>query len=289
MKILQIVHSDDPPFLLHAQVRDAALLRDGHELETWVLRGNRVITASGDVTPRQLANAVARAGVALCHFYTVNLPSAGILRALPVPWIAPTSGSSGWLFFRNTADPARMVSPHPAIDAPTVLPEVVDRGYFDASDAPSHPSTVGGIVTERTRQQYDAVRARIERLRDDVRWRPFDAVPTPQEMAPVMCWVDFGVAEDQPGGVAESLVSGRAVIAPRTELNRQRLLEGEAGFLVPINDPNETAHVILTALFKPEVARERLQTALANRDRFHPSTRLDALETLYDEVTRTPA
>lgn len=289
MKILQLVHSDDPPFLLHAQARDAALLCEGHELETWRLRGNRIITGSGDVPCRQLANAVARADAALCHFYTVNLPAVGVLRDLPAPWIAPTSASSGWLFLRRTADPVRMVSPHPAIDAPAVLPEVVDRAYFDTSGAPTHSSTVGGVVTERTRQQYDGVRARIARLRDDVRWRPFDTVPTPQEMASVTCWVDFGVAEDQESGVAESLVSGRAVIAPRSELNRQRLLEGEAGFLVPLNDPNETAHVILTALFKPEVARERIETAVANRDRFLPSIRLRELETLYDEVIRNPS
>lgn len=286
MNILHFVHSDDPPFLLHAQGRDAALLRQAHELETWVLGGNRVNTENGDVPSRQLAAAVARGGAALCHFYTANLPSAGILKALPAPWIAPTSKTSGWLFLRNTAEPARIVSPHPAIDAAAVLPEMVDPGYFHSPGAPNENSTVGGIVTERTRQQYEAVRARITRLRDDVRWRPFDTVPSPQEMATVTCWVDFGVAEDEEGGVAESLVSGRAVIAPRTEPNRQRLLEGAAGFLVPKHDPNETAHVILTALFKPEVARERIETAVSNRDRFHPSTRLRELETLYDEVTR---
>ncbi|MBW3671335.1 MAG: hypothetical protein KY432_06640 [Acidobacteria bacterium] len=289
MKILHLVHSDDPPFLLHAQGRDAALLRDGHTLETWMLRGNRIITASGDVPFRQLADAVTRAEAALCHFYTLNLPSPRILRSLPAPWIAPTSGSSGWLFLRRTTEPARTVSPHPAIEAPEVLPEIVDGDYFHSFGALRHPSTVGGVVTERTRQQYDAVRARIARLRDDVRWRPFDSVPIPREMATVACWVDFGVAEDEEGGVVESLVSGRAVIAPRTELNRQRLLEGEAGFLVPQNDPNETAHVILTALFKPEVARERIETAVANRDRFLPSKRLRELETLYHDVTRHPA
>ncbi len=45
------------------------------------------------------------------------------------------------------------------------------------------------------------------------------------------------------------------------------------------------AHVILTALFKPEVAALRIAAALSSRDRFRPSRRQAALHELYSDVT----
>lgn len=285
MKILHLVHSEDPPFLLRLQGRDASLLQDRHAVERWTLGSGRIVTPEGEYPERKLAAAVLGSNAQTCHFYTGHLPDGQAFRALRVPWIASTSSSSGWLFWKRSVEPTRRISPHPAFGGPNALPEAVDPGYFEIERDGERRPVVAGIVNDQTRTQYEAVRSRIARFREDVVWRTFQQVPSPEELSEVTSWVDFGTDhEKDESGIPEAIVAGCATIAPRTDLNRKRLLEGDAGFLVPKKDPNEMAHVILTALFKPEVASKRSETALANRDRFSPINRIRELNSIYESL-----
>ena len=281
MKVLHLIHRDDPPPLLRVERLDAELLAVENDVEVWTLGTGTIRTNGQEIPEREMAEAVRKSGARVCHFYTLSLPPIAVLGDLRVPWIAPKSQSGGWWLLRREIEPDLQLSPLPALDAPLRLPEAVDSAYYEISGQPVD-AVVGAIVSERTRTHYEAVRSRITRFRDDVRWQTFSDLPSPRDLSEVAAWVDLGgdpLTEES--GVPEALVAGRAVIAPRTELNRERLLEGDAGFLIPQADPNELAHVLLTALFKPEVAAQRIANAFAGRDRFRPAHRIEELESRY--------
>jgi glycosyltransferase involved in cell wall biosynthesis len=79
-------------------------------------------------------------------------------------------------------------------------------------------------------------------------------------------------------------VSGKIVVASRTEVNAQRLEQGRTGLLVPPNDPNELTHAILAALFKPEVARSKIEAARQTAGKFRPRQRVRVLERIYESL-----
>lgn len=91
---------------------------------------------------------------------------------------------------------------------------------------------------------------------------------------------------DLDGFVAEALVCGLSVVAARTPVNRERLAEGQAGFLVPPGDPNELTHAIVGALFKSELRDPRLKHARDTRDRFRSRHRTARLLEIYADLTR---
>ena len=131
----------------------------------------------------------------------------------------------------------------------------------------------------------DQTLARIARFRDDIHWQLFDRAPTPDDLAGVDAWIDPAVHEDDfDGFVAEAIAAGKAVVASQTAMNSQRLEAGRTGLLVPPNDPNELTHAILSALFKPEVARSKIEAAKQTAGKFRPRQRLRVLERIYETL-----
>jgi glycosyltransferase involved in cell wall biosynthesis len=127
--------------------------------------------------------------------------------------------------------------------------------------------------------------ARLQRFREDVDWHSFDSVPSPEELASVDLWVDPTTDElDFDGFGAEALAAGLPVVASRTPINVQRLEKGRTGFLVPPGDPNELAHSVLTALFKPEVSGAKIEASHQTISKFRPYQRLRALERIYEAL-----
>ncbi len=129
--------------------------------------------------------------------------------------------------------------------------------------------------------------SRVARFRDDIDWEVFETVPSRSELASFHVWVDPVTDEtDLDGLVAEALVAGIPIVAARTEINRERLADGRAGFLVPLNDPNELVHAVLETLFKPEFREPRLEFATETRTRFRRENRARHLQDIYAEVAR---
>jgi glycosyltransferase involved in cell wall biosynthesis len=156
------------------------------------------------------------------------------------------------------------------------IPEAVEEQYF----APA--ATAGNAIGVFVRP---LLREILEQTRDDVEWRLFDRVPTPEDLAQVAVWLDPAVADDDfDGFVAEALAMGRIVVAARTPINVQRLEKGRIGFLAPQRDANEMTHAILTALFKPEVSRPRSDAARQTVSKFKPRQRVRALTGLYERL-----
>ncbi|HWW61074.1 MAG TPA: glycosyl transferase family 1, partial [Thermoanaerobaculia bacterium] len=62
--------------------------------------------------------------------------------------------------------------------------------------------------------------------------------------------------------------------------------KGRTGLLVPCNDPNELAHAILTALFKPEVAQRKIEAVRQTVSKFRHRQRLRILAHLYETLIR---
>lgn len=129
--------------------------------------------------------------------------------------------------------------------------------------------------------------ARLHRFRDDIEWRTFKQPPSPEDLIGVDVWVDPATSDtDLDGFVAEAYVAGKSIVASRTLINVHRLEKARCGFLVPLNDPNELGHAILTALFKPEVARLKIQAAKQTAGKFRPRQRLRVLERMYETLIR---
>jgi len=170
-----------------------------------------------------------------------------------------------------------------ALRPPIYIPEAVEAQYF--AHAETAGIAVGVFFRPSLRQILEQTRARVHRTRDDVEWRLFDRVPTPDDLAQVAVWLDPAVADsDFDGFVAEALAMGRVVVAARTPINVQRLEKGRIGFLVPQRDANEMTHGILTALFKPEVSRPRSDAARQTVSKFKPRQRVRALTELYERL-----
>jgi len=149
------------------------------------------------------------------------------------------------------------------------------------------PATIGSYARPSIKSMIDRTMHRIDRFRDDVEWRLFSHPPAPEEIAELGAWVDPAVEEDDYDGfVAEALVVGVNVVAAATPINVQRLEKGRSGFLTPPNDPNEMTHAILTALFKPEVARARSDAARQTVGKFRAGQRVRSLTRIYESIVR---
>jgi hypothetical protein len=169
------------------------------------------------------------------------------------------------------------------------VPESVEETYFEKDEG-------GGMRDEAVRavgvlKRSPIVRlleltiARVHRTRDDVDFLVFDEPPSPEELTQVDVWLDPAADErDFDGFVAEAIVSGLPVVASRTPINVQRLEKGRIGFLAPPNDPNELAHAILSALFKPEVAQQKIDGARQTKSKFRSRQRLRVLVPIYESL-----
>lgn len=204
----------------------------------------------------------------------------------PLPYVASAPLATARWSVRRPVEPKIVVTPEN-------LPEAVDDAYFAAEPrvpARNEAKTVGAFRRAAVLNFADQTLHRIERFRDDVRWRWFEAPPTPADLAGVDLWVDPAVdASDFDGFVAEALVVGLPVVASRTAVNVRRLEQGRTGFLVPARDPNEMTHAILSALFKPEVAQGRVEAARQTNSKFRARQRLRVLLHLYESVIHEPS
>ncbi|HEY8130759.1 MAG TPA: glycosyltransferase [Thermoanaerobaculia bacterium] len=169
------------------------------------------------------------------------------------------------------------------------LPEAVAEEYFDvhASRGRSSPYTIGSFYRRSIVRIVEQTVPRLHRTRDDIEWLLLDHVPTPADFAQFDAWIDPAVDEkDLDGFVAEALVCGKVVVAFRTAINMKRLEKGRTGFLVPPGDANELTHAILAALFKPEVAQQKIEAARQTISKFHPRQRLRALTQLLETTQK---
>jgi len=170
---------------------------------------------------------------------------------------------------------------------PFNLPECVEDHYFLSThhSSLSTGSTIGSFSRKSVTQLIEQTMARIHRFRDDVTWRLFDHAPSPEEIAGVDVWVDPAVQEDDYDGfVAEAMAANVIVVAARTPINDRRCEKGRTGFLVPPCDPNELTHGILTALFKPEVARSRSEAAHQTVSKYRCRHRMRVLLQMYERL-----
>jgi glycosyltransferase involved in cell wall biosynthesis len=214
----------------------------------------------------------------VAHVYSsVELPREPFV-GFPVPYVASAPLARSRWGWRKPVEPRVVVTPEN-------LPEVVEDEYFAAPVVPPRTNTLGSFMRETTRNHVDQTLHRIERFRDDVTWRLFVEPPAPEDLAGVDVWVDPAVDEnDFDGFVAEALVVGLPVVAARTRVNSLRLEKGRAGLLVPLRDPNEMTHAILSALFKPEVAQGRITAAKQTNAKFRMRQRLRVLTQLYETL-----
>lgn len=218
----------------------------------------------------------------VAHVYAgKELASAAFVR-FPVPYLSSAPLPKSRWSLRKPVAPAQVVTP-------LNLPEAVEETYFQALAKTSSGTVIGTYGPKRpgVTSMIERSLARIHRFRTDLVWNVFDHVPTREDLAGVDVWVDPATDEsDYDGCVAEALVSGTACVATRTAVNVARLEKGRTGFVVPVNDPNELVHAILAALFKPEVAQQKIESAGQTQSKFRPRQRLRILEKLYDTLTR---
>lgn len=167
------------------------------------------------------------------------------------------------------------------------LPEAVEEVWFAGRRLPSAEvsRTIGSLSRRSLEKIVEQTVPRLHRTREDIEWLTFDAPPTPEEFAAIDVWIDPATDEDDfDGFVAEAIVSGIPVVASRTPINAQRLENGRTGFLVRPNDANELTHAILSALFKPEVAQQKINAARQTMPKFRPRQRLRVLSKLYESL-----
>lgn len=262
MRILQIVLPGASAYEQKSQRADlAALTAAGHEVT---------------VDPNAPAD--------LAHVYAgATLPSLPIT----IPFIANVAAPRKRFALRQPPAPRVVVSPV-AADAAHVLPEVVDDSYF-REPVPDRPTTIGTFAPHRpgVLRMLEQTTARLQRFRDDIDWLVFERPPSPEELAALGAWVDPATdANDFDGYVAEALAGGLPVVAARTPINVLRGEKGRTVQLVPPGDPNELAHAILAALFKPELSGPRVAASRQTISKFRARQRLRVLLQLYENLTK---
>jgi len=180
---------------------------------------------------------------------------------------------------------------------PFDVPEAVEEMYFTdslAGEGAGAPQRTGAgplrIASFRRASIAGIVEQTVHRLhrtRDDIEWLLLERPPMPEDFAEIDAWIDPAVDDaDFDGFAAEAMVGGVVAIASRTPLNVHRLEKGRTGFLVPSGDANELTHAILAALFKPELAQQKLEAARQTISKFRPRQRLRALTSLYESLRR---
>jgi glycosyltransferase involved in cell wall biosynthesis len=188
------------------------------------------------------------------------------------------------------------LSPIAAVDPESqsqLLPEAVEDAYFGGGENPSpvarSEKIVGVFNAHRpgVRNMIEQTLARLQRTRNDVRFEIFAKPPTPDDLRGVDVWVDPATSDvDFDGYVAEAIAAGKALVASRTPINSLRVEHGRTAFLIPQRDANELTHAILTALFKSEVVRLKIEAARQTAGKFRPRQRLRVLERIYETLVQ---
>lgn len=271
MRIAQIVLPNASFYERKSQRIDHAFLSERHEVTV--------------VDPRAFFEAD------VAHVYGNDL-AAPLFRRFPIPYVASAEPHLPRFRFVRPIKPRYVLSPIAPIDPKAYLqnvPEAVEERYFKETGQAGVPVLhyVGAFDGQRpgVRSMLELTLARIQRFRTDVTFRVFDSAPTPDDLTGVEAWLDPATLEnDYDGFTAEAIAAGKAVVAARTAINAQRLENGRTGFLVPCNDSNEMTHAILAALFKLEVARQKIEAARQTVGKFRPRQRLRVLERIYQAV-----
>ena len=160
------------------------------------------------------------------------------------------------------------------------LPEAVEERYWTADKEPSvQTHTIASFRRRSTLPLVEQTMHRLHRTREDIEWLLVEEPPS--DFSQFGAWIDPAADEDDfDGFVAEAQVRGVIVVATRIPINIKRLEKGRTGLLVPPGDANELSHAILAALFKPEVAQQKIEAAKQTISKFHPRQRLRALNQL---------
>lgn len=271
MHIAQIVLAGAPEFERKLQRVDFAALSAAHRVT--------------------LADSIDAANAAdIAHVYASQAIPQRSLAGLKIPYVAPADVPRTRFTFRPVDPPRFIVSPlgKAAADARVrEVPEAVEETFFSGVIAPPRPPGTYMLASYRGKRSgiekaVGETLSRLHRFRDDVSWTLLDQPPSPADLAGVDAWVDPATDEDDYDGfVAEAVAAGKVVVATRIAINEWRLEKGRTGFLVPRHDPNELAHAILGALFKPEVARLKIEAAKQTAGKFRPRQRLRVLEQTY--------
>jgi hypothetical protein len=198
----------------------------------------------------------------------------------PVPYVSTAPMKESRWSLRKPRVPRVILDPFDT-------PEAVEERYWQSRPHRESSNIIGSFDRRGTRNMVEQTLTRIHRFRDDVTWNLFDHPPTPEDLAGVDIWIDPAIEEtDLDGYVAEALVVGLPVVASRTRMNTIRLEKGRTGWLVPVRDPNEMTHAILAALFKPEVAENKLASARQTISKFKTRQRMRVLGPVYEQATK---
>lgn len=255
MRIAQLVLPSASHFERKLQRADLEGLREKHEIVELKDADVAHVYASGALEPKDFKN-------------------------FPVPYVSSIAmKESRWTF---TKPPV----PRVILD-PLDTPEAVEDRYWNLPRRSAQQNRIASFQRAGTRNMVEQTLARIHRFRDDVTWDILDHPPAPEDLSTVDIWVDPAVEEsDLDGYVAEALVVGLPVVASRTKMNSTRLENGRTGWLVPVRDPNEMTHAILAALFKPEVAENKLASARQTISKFKTRQRVRVLGSVYEQAAK---
>lgn len=274
MKLAQILLDDAPPRQRRLQALDRAALASRIDVVTIPLETRRAAV---------LRDALTSSRAEVAHLYAPQLFPGSLLDSIPVPVLASGAARRSRLPWRRTKQPDAILGG----PAEGREPEAIDPGYFAISAGGTPTSFRIGChaVSRGARALADGTKHRIDRFRDDIRWVYFRELPAPAEMGLLNVWVDAEAGGDGlENGVPQALAAGRAVVAAATPANREVLHGGDAGFLVPPEDPNETAHAVLAALFKPELRDPRIARGRQLAEAWRPERRAERLLEIYQRL-----
>lgn len=266
MRIAQVLLPNASEYERKSQRIDRAALEDRHE----------VVLVPLEEVRRSAADVV--------HIYaSEDLPRAPLV-GFPLPYVSSAEVKKARWTWRKPAEPDYLATPFE-------LPEAVEDGYFEGvgggRSAVGEGRVIGSFLRAPVKAMIEQTLHRIQRTRDDVQWRVFQRPPSPVDLMSVDIWVDPAVSEgDFDGFVAEGLVMGLPVVASRTKINDLRLEKGRTGMLVPPGDPNELTHAILSALFKREVASNKVTAARQTVSKFRARQRLRVLVHMYETLVK---
>jgi hypothetical protein len=287
MRVLQLLTANAPAYERKLQIIDRAFLEGALDVITWSESEEWITADERSVNAARFAEVVAQPRPDVIHVYGPMALPHTFGRNWTAPWVAAGRPAKRRFSLRTPPPPSVTI----ASTGDDAVPEAVGAEYLRAARA--HTAKMAGrrLIGSigrgaEVREMVEAVFARLARFRDDIDWNVYEAFPSNEEMDQVDVWVDPAVADDDLDGfVAEALVRGRLVVASRTPINAWRLAGGKFGFLARRADPNEMAHAIATALFKPETGEERLGEPSAHAARFSAAERGARLLSLYRQVT----
>lgn len=284
MRILQLVVDGAGYYERKSSAIDSETLPP-HEVESWRWDAGGYSRDSARVRRSEFLRHANASDVV--HVYAPATIPVAAVRGVTVPYVSEGEPvRSRWRWHAAAAPALQLES-----DEATTVPEAVSEAYRAAGpreQVASEPRrfVIGTFGPQRrdVRRLCEGTLTRIARFRDDIDWDLHDEPPAAGALKQVDVWVDPTTdAADRDGMVAEAQSVGIITVATRTPVNTRRLAGGLAGFLVPVDDPNELAHSIVNALFRPEMTLAKLSAVRAG-EWYAPSRRAARLLELYERA-----